>query len=275
MHPHQHPFTHRHDHEAEVYDARAEQLLATEPDEHFRVAPDLPPYPNREHVEFLDFALEQVQPVAGKRILEVGSGPGELATWLALQGAEVVAIDVSEGNVRLGRKRAEVNGVTDRATFRHVPVEALDEPDGSFDVVIGNQVLHHVELAQAMPNIRRMLAPGGRAVFCEPVLFLPEGARRVRNHPRVTAVFPSRADTPDERSVSMADLDLILSAFDRGAWRPFQLTCRLQNFVELSDGWFTRLSNVDRVLMRHVRPARRLARYVVTVLERDDAPQAA
>lgn len=275
MHMDEHHFTHRHDHEAEVYDARAEELLATRTDEHFRVGSDLPPYPNREHVEFLDFALEQIQPVAGKRILEVGSGPGELATWLALQGAEVLAIDVSRGNVDLGRRRARVNGVDDRAVFRHVPVETLDEPDGSFDVVIGNQVLHHVELTEAMPNIHRMLAPGGQAVFCEPVLFLPEGARRLRNHEWVTAIFPSRADTPDERSVSLSDLDVILASFDRGTWRPFQLTCRLQNFVHLSDSWFSRLSDLDRMLLRNVRPARRLARYVVTVLERTPAMTAA
>lgn len=271
---HEHPdrpggWTHRHDHEAEVYDARADALLATATDDDLRIDPDVPPYPNREHVDFLDHALARLGPLAGRHVLEIGCGQGSLAVWLGLQGASVTAIDVSAGNVRVGRRKAEVNGVADRVRFLAEPIELLDLPDAGVDAAIGNQVLHHVELSIAMPNLYRMLRPGGLAVFCEPVLFLPEWVRRVRNARPVARVLPLRTDTPDERSISLADVEVMRAAFDRTETRHFQLLCRLQNFVELSDATFGRLERLDRAALARIRPAWRLSRYVAVSLHRD------
>jgi 2-polyprenyl-3-methyl-5-hydroxy-6-metoxy-1,4-benzoquinol methylase len=263
-----HGRTHRHDHECEVYDARAEQMLATAADDEFLVDAGRPPYPNREHEDFLSFALGQLGDVAGRRILEVGCGSGALAVYLALQGAEVVGIDVSQGNCRVAERRAAVSGVAGRATFRAVPAEQLDDPDGHYDLIVGNQVLHHVELAQAMPNLHRMLEPGGRAVVCEPVLFTPKALSRIRDSKLVTRRFPSRKDTPDERAISRADLAEIVRPFGRSQFRPFQLLCRVENFHHLSDRWFHRLERADKVLLRALPPARALCRYVVVVLDR-------
>lgn len=257
----------RHAHEAEVYDARADELLATLTEDELRVAADAPPFPNREHVDFLSFALARLGDPKGMRILEVGSGQGDLAIYLGLMGAEVLGIDVSEGNVRLAQRKAQVSDADDVVRFAAEPIESLAEPDDRFDAVIGNQVLHHVELTEAMPNIRRMLRPGGRAVFCEPVLFVPDWLRRARNSAPVTRVFPSRADTPDERAISLADLATMADSFDGFSVRPFQLTCRLQNFVELSDGVFHRLERFDQAVLARVRTSRRLCRYVVATGE--------
>src|SRR6478752_3729222 len=77
----------RHGHEAEIYDAMAAQMLAELADEDFLVQADRIPFHNREHVDYLTFAIDQLRPLAGKRILEVGAGGGMLAVYLALQGA--------------------------------------------------------------------------------------------------------------------------------------------------------------------------------------------
>jgi 2-polyprenyl-3-methyl-5-hydroxy-6-metoxy-1,4-benzoquinol methylase len=251
-----------------VYDARAEELLATAPDDAFVVGADRPPFANREHEDFLSFGLERLGDVAGRRVLEVGCGSGALAVYLALQGAEVVGIDVSQGNCRVANRRAEVSRVAGRATFRAEPVEHLDDPDGHYDLIVGNQVLHHLELAQAIPNLHRMLKPGGRAVFCEPVLFAPQALGRLRDSAMVTRRFPSRKDTPDERAISRSDLAEITRSFGRSETRPFQLLCRAENFHHLSDRWFHRLERADRFLLRAVPPSRALCRYVVVVLDR-------
>lgn len=182
-----------------------------------------------------------------------------------MTSSEAVGVDVSEGMLALARRRAEVNGVSANVELLGVPIEDLDRPSGSFDAVIANQVLHHLDLARAIPNIARCIDGSGAALFAEPVLLLPEWVRRARYSRRVTRVFPARTDTPDERSIDMSDLELIRSAFAASEVQPFQLTTRLQNFVELSDPTFARLERLDRALLGRVPGSRRLARYVVLV----------
>lgn len=249
--------------EAEVYNARVREAMAAITDAELRVDARRPPYPNREHVEFLDFALARFGDPAGRRILEVGSGTGALSVYLALRGAQVTGIDVSEENAELSRRRAAVNGVSERTDFRAVPVEQLDDPDGSYDAIIGNQVLHHFELEEAMPNIRRLLRPGGVAVFCEPVLLLPDSLRQLRDTWLVKKALPKRVDTPTERSVSMGDVEIIRRVFPDAKVHPFQLLARVQNFVELSDFWFGFLSSLDRQLLRRFAAVQPLSRFVV------------
>ena len=256
----------RQQHEADVYDTRARDLMAGIDDEELGVDPDVPPYPNREHVEFLDLVLGRLGPLEGKRVMEVGCGSGALTTYLALRGATAVGIDVSVGMLEVAERRAAVNGVQRRVELVTGGVEDLDHPDGSYDAVIGNQVLHHLDLPRAMPNIARMLAPTGEACFVEPVLFLPRFAERLRYSPAVTRRFPSRRDTPDERSLDLEDIERVRAHFARSEVYPFQCTTRLQNFHHLSDRWFHRLERFDRALLARVPMSRRLCRYVVLVL---------
>ena len=265
MADHDGTLTDRQAREAAVYDARFEEL-ARSGEAELRLDPDRPPYPNREHVEFLDDMFDLISPLGGKRVLEVGCGTGALAVYAALGGATVVGLDVSASALEVAGRRAEVNGVSDRCSFRAEPIETFAEADGTFDVVLGNQVLHHFELDEAMANVRRLLAADGVAVFCEPVLLLPEAARRVRNSALVLRRFPSRADTPDERSIGEPEAERICAGFGRAETKTYQLFARLQNFVELSDPVFGRLEQVDRFVLANLRPARRLCRYMTFAL---------
>jgi hypothetical protein len=97
----------------------------------------------------------------------------------------------------------------------------------------------------------------------------------VRNSAFVRRQFPERTDTPDERSLGHAEIAAIRSVFPSSELHPFQLLCRLQNFFEIDDKWFHRLETLDRALLRRVRPARALCRYVVVVLGTDNASTSA
>jgi 2-polyprenyl-3-methyl-5-hydroxy-6-metoxy-1,4-benzoquinol methylase len=259
---HTHVLTERQRVEAAVYDQRVRATFATLTGDDLTVDRETPPYPNREHVDFLGFAIRRMGPLAGARILEVGSGTGALSVYFALNGAHVTGIDVSEETVAVATRRAEANGVADRVDFRAIPIEMLDDPDGTYDAIIGNQVLHHFELDQAMPNIGRLLRARGHALFCEPVMLLPDALRRARGNRLVTRWFPRKVDTPTERSVSSADVRAIQRTFPHVRMHPFQLFARLQNFVELGDGVFGALERVDRVALR-LTPLRGLCRFVV------------
>jgi 2-polyprenyl-3-methyl-5-hydroxy-6-metoxy-1,4-benzoquinol methylase len=261
----------RHAHEAATYDAMARELLAGWTEDDYRVDPRQIPFVNREHVDYLTDAVEQIRPLAGKRILEVGANSGSLAIWLAQQGAEVVGIDVSGGILEVARERARINGVEDRTTFVHAPVETFDpRAEGlghqTYDAIIGNNVVHHFERDAAMINLGRLLAPGAVAVFCEPVLFLPDWVRTVRNSRLVTRRFPMHTHSPDERSLGEDDFVIMRRWFRHVAWKPFGLLVRLQNFVELSDRTWHLLESIDRRLLRAVPPTRRLCRMVVVTL---------
>lgn len=262
---------HRHDHEAAIYDAMAERMLAELSDDELRVDPDAIPFHNREHVDYLTYAIGRMGPLAGKRVLEVGAGSGSLAVYLAHQGAEVVGIDVSAGILEVARKRAALGGVGDRTRFVHAPIEAFVPEGEPFDAVIGNNVMHHFDLPLAAATLRRVLARDGVGVFCEPVLFVPEVVRRVRNSRAVTRRFPLHTHTPDERSLSLHDIDVLRASF-RVEWVPFQLLCRLQNFVELRDGTWRRLERVDRFVLAEFPSTRRLCRMVVLVIEQGEIP---
>lgn len=261
----------RHDHESEVYDAMAAEILHTWTDEDYRVDPARIPFANREHVDYLTAAVDRIRPLRGRRILEVGAGGGSLAVWLAQQGAEVVGIDISGSILEVARRRAKVNGVDDRVTFVHAPVETFSpRAEGldhdTYDAIIGNNVVHHFEREPALRNLGRLLAPGAVAVFCEPVLFVPEWMRRVRNSNLVTRRFPMHTHTPDERSLGAEDFAQMRRWFHHVQWRPFQLLCRLQNFVELSDPTWNRLESIDRRLLRSVPGTARVCRIAVITL---------
>jgi 2-polyprenyl-3-methyl-5-hydroxy-6-metoxy-1,4-benzoquinol methylase len=257
----------RHAHESEAYDAMAASILAEMTDEELRVRADRIPFYNREHVDYLSFAIDQLRPLEGKRILEVGVGGGSLAVWLALQGADVTGIDVSGGILEVAAKRAHLSGVASQIHLAHCPIEEFDHPDGSFDAVIGNNVVHHFERDLAMANLGRLLRLGGRAVFCEPVLFLPDLARRARYSSFVSRRFPPHTHTPDERSLNQSDLRVMERHFGSVTWDPFQVLCRIQNFVELSDPTWNRLEAIDRFTLAHVARARWLARMIVLTLD--------
>ena len=255
----------RHAHEAEVYDAMAHDMLATLSDDELRVGADRIPFANREHVDYLTYAIRQLGHLGGKRILEVGVGGGSLAAYLALHGADVTGIDVSEGILEVAAKRADVSGVGGRVRLVQSPVEEFSDPL-RFDAIIGNNVLHHFDLPVALPNLRSLLRPGAPAIFCEPVLFVPEILRTIRYSKLVSRRFPPHVHTPDERSLDKKTIALLRSSFDSVHWVPFHVTCRLQHFVELTDRTWNRLERFDRALLKSVPFTRHACRQVVLAM---------
>jgi SAM-dependent methyltransferase len=140
-------------------------------------------------------------------VLELGCGAGDLSLELLRRGARLTALDVSPRMVERARSR------TAGGSFVVAPAEETGLPDASFDLVVGKWVLHHVDVAAAAAETRRLLAPGGRAVFFEnqdrnPLLRL---ARR--------GLWGSRqlhwVGTQDEHPLTRADFETLGRTFDR------------------------------------------------------------
>ena len=110
------------------------------------------------------------------QVLDVGCGPGWLSEFLARCGYWVTGIDVSEGMVRLARRRIEAirepigEGVDALAEFHVVSVLELPWRE-RFDAAILYDAMHHFDdELETLRVIRRSLVPGGR-------IFIHEGVR--------------------------------------------------------------------------------------------------
>ena len=94
--------------------------------------------------------------VKGKKILDVGAGTGRVSLPLALAGAQVVALDVSEKILEiLKRKNKKIQTVIGEA-------ESLPFEDASFDIVASAFLIVHLkELKIFFDEVYRVLKPGG------------------------------------------------------------------------------------------------------------------
>lgn len=143
---------------------------------------------------------------AGKQVLDYGCGPGYLTNYLLGRGAvHVTGIDISDAEIERARERARADGVADRSTHLVADAHDLSFEDDAFDLIVGDSILHHLDLEVALKEIRRVLRPGGRAVFKEPMWHNP--ILRVGR-----AVTPA-ARTPDEHPLTVADWELCGSIF--------------------------------------------------------------
>jgi SAM-dependent methyltransferase len=97
-------------------------------------------------------------PVSGAqpmRVVDLGAGTGILTGALAALGADVVAVEPDQG--MLAELRRQLPGL--RAV--EGSAESLPLPDQSVDAVLCGQALHWFDLDRAMPEIARVLMPGG------------------------------------------------------------------------------------------------------------------
>ncbi len=105
---------------------------------------------------------------AGDRVLEINCGTGEDALMLARRGVSVDAYDVAAGMIEVARRRALVQAVSERVSFRVLAAEDLDEIreryDGAFSNFGGLNCVPH--LNRVACELARVVRPGGSLVVC-------------------------------------------------------------------------------------------------------------
>lgn len=137
--------------------------------------------------------------VKDKKVLDLGCGNGERSLALLKSGAIVTGIDISSVYVANAANSARAAGFDEsRFTFLEMDAHALTFEDGAFDLVVGEGILHHLDLVVSTDEINRVLKPNGRAVFKEPLLANP--------FLKIFRSMTPDARTVDERPLSPEDL---------------------------------------------------------------------
>jgi predicted nicotinamide N-methyase len=121
--------------------------------------------------------LEGRPPLAGKRVLELGSGLGLVGIAAALAGArEVVLSDWFPESLEAALENARLNGVPD-GCVRALHLDWRAPPEGlAFEAIVGADLLYERHnLAFVCSACAALLAPGGRAWIADPDRITAEG----------------------------------------------------------------------------------------------------
>jgi SAM-dependent methyltransferase len=194
-----------------------------------------------------------------REVLELGSGMGEMTTLLARGGARVTAVDISPGSIAVARRRAELHRVDEAIDFVVAPAEQLPLESDRFDLVVGKAVLHHLEVGRAAPELHRVIRPGGRAAFAEPLGTNPVIAF-ARDHLPYPGKNPRGADVP----LSYDDIRAWEAPFSSAEHREVQLLEAVERALGLRP--LPRLRRADGWLLARFPALRRLCRYVVITM---------
>jgi len=195
------------------------------------------------------------------RSLEIGSGTGYFSLNLSRAGVlrDATCTDISPGMVATLSDNARRLGL-DNVHAIQADAESLPFPDGSFDIVLGHAVLHHLpDLERAFAEFHRVLAPGGRILFAgEPsrtgdalarvpkqaaVLLAPAWRSALRARPAPPPFHPGDACAHDHELESVVDIHAFAPAeLARIARRAGfdEVTVRGEELLANWFGWFNR-----------------------------------
>lgn len=98
---------------------------------------------------------------SGKMLLDYGCGNGVHSNFPAQNGATVVGIDLSEKSLEIAREKAKSEGLQDKIRFLEMDCEKTEFKDNSFDVIFDGGTFSSLDLKQALPELARILKPGG------------------------------------------------------------------------------------------------------------------
>ena len=214
-----------------------------------------------------DFVRRGYQP--GQRLLSFGCGRGEHGIRYAKLGYEVYGFDISPSRIQNANRLTEKYDVSDKTHFTVQAAESLNYPSDFFDIIAGENILHHIDIPKSMRETFRTLKPGGYALFKDSI----ETAfrDRIRNSGLVTRFLPKGVKnlpnqvmyekTPDERPLSAADISVIQHVYPNLEVRHF----RFLSAMSILTRHKSRYWKVDGVLFRLFPFLRRFGDHVVLI----------
>lgn len=109
--------------------------------------------------EFYEKIVELGLCVKGQKVLDLGSGTGVLPRNMYKYGATFIGADIAENQIAEARRISEKFNMD--IEYIVSPAEKVNFPDNTFDVVTACQCFMYFDKSIILPNIARMLKPGG------------------------------------------------------------------------------------------------------------------
>ena len=166
---------------------------------------------------FVDRLLELAGPMDRACALDLGTGPGDIPIRVARArpGWHIIGLDASEAMLAIARRAGADAGVNDRIAWLLADAKAAPLPEGAFDVVFSNSILHHVaDTAAFWAEVKRLAAPGA-------LIFL-------RDLSRPAAEADARAIVA---KYAAGESEVLKEEFRRSllaAWRPEEVRAQLE-----------------------------------------------
>jgi len=120
----------------------------------------------------LERFIDQLKLDGSSRVLEIGCGSGGPALHLAQSsGCEITGVDLHEDGVANATRMAREAGLDARASFTRADAsEPLPFASGSFDALLCVDAVNHLpDRPRVFDEWARVLAPGGRVLFTDPI----------------------------------------------------------------------------------------------------------
>jgi ubiquinone/menaquinone biosynthesis C-methylase UbiE len=137
-------------------------------------------------------------------LLEYGCGNASLGFDAAPFAEEVTGIDISEVAISQAQRIAGLKKLNN-CKFVVDNAESMRQADASVDVLAGSGIVHHLDIARSMKEVRRVLRKGGIAIFAEPL-----------GHNPIVNWYRNRTPelrTPDEHPLLVRDIDQMAEGF--------------------------------------------------------------
>jgi cyclopropane fatty-acyl-phospholipid synthase-like methyltransferase len=116
------------------------------------------------------YCLSFIEPVKGKKVLEVGCGNGVQTKFINehYQPATITGLDLNEGNIRIANKEKERRQFSGIRFLVDNAQDMKNIPDNSFDIVINIESAFHYPDKDAFLNeLKRVLVPGGSYLIAD------------------------------------------------------------------------------------------------------------
>jgi ubiquinone/menaquinone biosynthesis C-methylase UbiE len=223
-------------------------------------------HPRSRPLDYWEYTFYLLGDLRGKRALEVGCGGGWMTRMMALKGALVSAIDVSEEGCISTRMKLEKDGLPFE-TICTMDAHALTFPDNTFDAVLIAGVLHHVNIAKALAEARRVLKPGGKLVCFEPMRYGRFALLLRRLYLQIKGI-QEHEHTEHEEALTDAELSPFYELFPKGFIRKFNLLAKTNQLKNRFGLFAESLRWADYILLSVFPPLRSCCTCMVCCFEK-------
>ena len=210
------------------------------------------------------FEARLLELAKGADVLEYGCGSAVQGHAIAKRAKSLTGIDISDVAIADAEAAAKAQQLAN-THYETMNAEDMTFSEGSFDLIFGRGIVHHLDLDRCFASVARVLRPGGTALFWEPL-----GHNPILNGYR--SATPD-ARTPDEHPLLKRDFDLAARFFDVAALHFYGLTTILSvpiRDTKAGDAILKVTGAIDSLLFRT--PAKWLAWYAMIELRKPHAP---